>query len=133
MLLNISNHPKSSWSKEQISQAESIYGVIIDIPFPEIDPESSLEEIKKLAEQYSATVLDYISSIYNKNTEGNSYQNVVHLMGEFTFVFNLLEKLKILGIKAVNSTTSRESRSISNKTGTEKISVFKFVKFREYY
>ena len=49
-------------------------------------------------------------------------------MGELTFTFALVSKLKALGIPAIASTTERNS---VEETGV-KSSVFEFVKFRSY-
>lgn len=38
MLLNLSNHPSSLWCDEQIKAAETLFGEIVDLPFPQVDP-----------------------------------------------------------------------------------------------
>lgn len=47
--INLSNHPSSGWGEEQ-KQAAKQWGTIIDYPFPEVDAQSSTQNIKELAE-----------------------------------------------------------------------------------
>ncbi|MGQ9799960.1 MAG: hypothetical protein ACUVRG_11875, partial [Ignavibacterium sp.] len=54
--------------------------------------------------------------------------NAVHLMGEFTFVYNLVNLLKKKNIKVIVSTTDR----IVEESDGKKIVIFQFVRFREY-
>ena len=116
MLLNISNHPSSSWPDTQTKAAKVLYGSILDLPFPQINPTSDEEEIKTIANEYFSS----INSIQPK---------AVHLMGELTFCFCLLILLKNKGYKVIASTTTRNATYSKNG---EKISKFEFVRFREY-
>jgi len=52
----------------------------------------------------------------------------VHLMGEMTFTFALVQKLKSAGIPCVASTTHRRVE----ERGGKKIVQFEFVQFRPY-
>ncbi len=67
MLINLSNHPLSSWSEQQL-QAATSYGKCIDLPFPDINPLWGEQEIEQLS------LIDIISSIEkakeNKNIKG---------------------------------------------------------------
>jgi hypothetical protein len=116
MLLNLSNHPSSSWPDKQLQEARKSYGTIEDLPFPQIDPEASEESIDKLAEQYLAKILDM-------------QPKAVHLMGELTFTFALIRLLQSQGIICVASTTHRTSEVLDDG---KKISKFEFVRFRTY-
>lgn len=113
MLLNLSNHPSTSWSSEQIAAAGD---KVIDMPFPQVDPEGDEAYIAQLSTEY-----------YNKILDINGV-TTVHLMGEMNFTFALVSKLKAKGIKCVASTTKRET---VEENGV-KISKFQFVRFREY-
>ena len=53
----------------------------------------------------------------------------VHLMGEMTFTFSLVEKLRNVGIGCISSTSVRQSKDLGN--GQREIT-FKFVRFRQY-
>ncbi len=113
MLLNLSNHPSSNWTPEQLSAAG---GAVVDMPFPQVDPDGDEAYIENLADEYLHKVLamDNISA--------------VHIMGEMNFTFALVNKLKTAGVKCVASTTQRET-TVENGL---KISKFNFIRFREY-
>lgn len=115
MLINLSNHPSSSWSEVQLAAAGGKTQVI-DLSFPQIAPDGDEEYIKNIVNEYYDKII---------NTEG---VNTVHLMGEMNFTFALVTKLKANGIKCVASTTKRET---VEENGV-KISKFQFVRFREY-
>lgn len=122
MLINLTNHPSSLWDKKQISLAEEQYNTVLDIPFPFVAPDFTFEQITELADLYFQKIKKLIDSAEGEN-------NVVHLMGEFTFTYTLLNLLRTSNIEAVASTTSR---SVIVENG-EKISKFDFVFFRRYY
>lgn len=113
MLLNLSNHPSANWTPEQLDAAG---GTVVDMPFPQVDPDGDETYIENLANEYLQKVLamDNISA--------------VHIMGEMNFTFALVNKLKTVGVKCVASTTQRET-TVENGL---KISKFNFIRFREY-
>lgn len=119
MLINLSNHPLATWTKEQL-EAASIYGTILDLPFPLIDSALDESDISDLAQEY----LLKIESLSEDIT-----QTVIHVMGEMTFTFALVTELKKLGCKCVASTTKRISEVMPDGS---KISKFEFGRFREY-
>ena len=123
MLINLSNHPSSIWSEEQVKSAKDNYDRIIDLVFPDIYPAADLKEVERI-------VRKYFTDIKNILTQSKDENNAVHLMGEFTFTFNLLEMLKQNNIHAVASTTSRE---VFEDEKGNKISKFNFIRFRNYY
>jgi hypothetical protein len=116
MLLNLSNHPSSSWPEKQTQEAEKEYGPIQDMPFPHIDPKSDDQQIRELAQIY----LDQIITLKPA---------AVHLMGELTFTFALVELLKSHGIPCLASTTTRNTEDLPEG---KKITHFQFVRFRNY-
>lgn len=118
MFYNISNHPSKYWPQQQLSEAHQIAGEVVDIPFPEISPYDNSLDINLKAKQFAQTIIDGL-------TEGD----VVHIMGEHTFMFSLVLSLLKHGVRCVASTTSREVKY--NETG-DKISQFHFVSFRDY-
>lgn len=115
MLLNLSNHPTTSWSESQLAAAGGRDNVI-DLPFPTVSPDGDEAYIDSIVNDY----YDKIINIQGVTT--------VHLMGEMNFTFALVTKLKAEGIKCVASTTKRET---VEENGV-KISKFNFVRFREY-
>lgn len=117
MFINLSNHPSDKWSEEQINAARS-YGEIVDMAFPVIEPILTKEDILRLVKVFTKMIVD--------NRDGKT---VVHVMGEMTFTYNLVNALKELGITCLASTTERNT--VMTPDG-KKISEFKFVQFREY-
>ena len=107
--INYSNHPSRDWSECQLDAAKE-YGVIIDIPFPKVDPGDS--EL--------ANLIDVEFEKLRKASAGKDA--TIHIMGEMTLCFSLIKKLKSKGIRCVASTTKR------NGYGSN----FEFVTFREY-
>jgi hypothetical protein len=121
MLINLSNHPKTKWDQNQITEAERAYGEIIDLQFPLIQPEATLEEVQETAKKYFEKIKELL-----KDVKG---ENAVHLMGEFTFTFNLAFLLKESGIETVASVTERKVEFVNGA----KVSIFNFKGFRKYF
>jgi predicted methyltransferase len=119
MLINLTNHPWEYWEEKQKQLALHQFGSVMDMEFPAIDPEASEAMIVKIAEEY----LQKIQALRN------SYASVVvHIMGEMTFCFTLINMLKKHDIPCVASTTRRIVR-MDNQT---KVAEFRFVRFRYY-
>ena len=53
MLINLSNHPSSNWGEKQKQSAIAQYNEIVDIPFPQIAPAATIEDVLELAEEYA--------------------------------------------------------------------------------
>ncbi|MCR5609589.1 MAG: hypothetical protein K6G26_11050 [Lachnospiraceae bacterium] len=119
VFINISNHPSSDWNEKQLAAAK-LYGSIIDIPFPSIDPNSGIDEITSLAESYYQKIMTYSNA-------------VVMVQGEFTFSYSLIKRLRKAGLKVLASCSIRRSDETLNADGTVvKKSIFEFDNFREY-
>ena len=118
LFINFSNHPSCHWGDAQRAAAEK-YGEICDLPFPVVDGLSSEEEVSQLADRYVVQIMSM----------GSPLELTVHIMGEMTFTFMVVTRLKELGIRCVTSTTER--KTTYNDDGT-KLSEFSFVRFREY-
>ena len=121
MLINLSNHPVKNWSEKQITAAKEEYGEIMDLPFPLINPNASEDDIEKIAQKYFNICINEFSHFPNRN-------NAVHIMGELTFTFTLVNRLLTNNIICVASTTERNAVELNGK----KIAEFKFVRFRKY-
>jgi hypothetical protein len=117
MLLNISNHPSDQWPENQKNKAKELFGGLLDMPFPTVDPMSNADEVALLVEKY-------ISEAKKQNPMA------VHVMGEMTFVYRFVETMKSFGIPCYASTTMRK---VVEKENGEKISYFDFVNFRSYF
>lgn len=118
MLINLSNHPFSNWSEEQKKAAHE-FGEVVDLPFPAVDPDRGSDYIDELAEDYFRKVVDV----------AGPESAAVHIMGELTFSFSLIRKLKAAGYKCLASTTSR---MVTMDEKGNKVATFGFVRFREY-
>lgn len=121
MLLNLSNHPSAKWSEAQRQAALEQYGEIRDLPFPQIPPEADTEEVRRLAEEYETQI---------RQLADDRPRFVVHVMGELTFTFILVNRLLSIGIPCV---ASASKRIVIEESGGHKISQFNFVKFRSYH
>jgi len=95
------------------------FGGVIDMPFPVIDPHASLNTVQILAEK----TFEMIKSM-------KIYDLRIHIMGEFTFSYNLIKHFQENKIPCFASTTVRNA--IMNPDGT-KTSAFEFLNFRPYY
>jgi len=122
LFLNISNHPSKSWDKDQ---KEAVNGLFMnneveywDIPYPNIPPQASLEEVKSICD----AVVSQVQALKGDN------EVVALVQGEMTSLFFLVPSLQKLGIKVVSATTQR----VAEEKDGVKTSVFKFCKFREY-
>jgi len=115
MLLNLSNHPSDRWTDAQQLAAKEEFGTVEDLPFPAIDPTMQAEDLQTLAQHYFETIQSLSPT-------------AVHLMGEMTFTFALVQKLKAAGIPCVASTSHRKVEERDGK----KIVQFEFVQFRPY-
>jgi len=110
-LINLSNHPSANWELEQ----KAGWDEIIDIPFPNVAPNASEEEVIELA----AELLKKIKNTGVKN---------IMLQGEFTLVFALQQMLIEEGF--YNFFFPTTERKVVEQNGI-KTSVFKFVRWRE--
>ena len=117
VFFNLTNHPSEKWDSIQRDAARQ-YGEIEDIPFPDISPFADSDEIAQKAESYVSLIQSYPAD-----------RKIVHVMGEMTFTYAVVSRLKALGIACVASTTKRDA--IETDDG-KKITVFRFVQFRKY-
>lgn len=117
VLINLSNHPSSSWPENQLDLAKTQYGPVQDMSFPKIDPEADELAIGELAEEYLSKILEI-------------QPKAVHLMGELTLTFALIQVLQSHGITCIASTTHRTTEDLPDGT---KVSKFEFVRFRHYW
>ena len=119
MLLNVSNHPSSLWSSEQLAAAKE-YGDIRDYPFPNVPPYWDEQHVEKLAEWM-------LSDILMLNPEA------VLCQGEMTLTYLLVKRLTAAGIRVLCACTERSTQENPLSDGTmQKTTRFSFVRFREY-
>lgn len=113
-LLVISNHNPELWSNEQKKGWDKIEYV----PFPNIDPKKSIEEIR------NSDVPFVIGVIAGFLTENSGDDLFVNLQGEFS-----LCKEVFLALPKINFIFPTTERIVEEKDG-KKISIFKFVRWR---
>lgn len=118
LFINLSNHPLTDWIPEQRSAAEE-YGELRDLPFPNVSPSLSSEELNHLVEEYFQKLLAL----------SESADITVHLMGEFTFTHRLINRLQEVDIHCLASTTERVVTEVESQ---QKLVTFQFVGFRPY-
>ena len=118
MLINISNHLSSAWGEVQLQAAAAIGGVE-DVAFPAVDAAATGSEVSALADRYC----EDIASRYDAAAD------TVHVMGEMTFTYSLVRRLRAAGFRCVASTTERVKRQQEDGTF---VSEFKFNQFRDY-
>lgn len=118
IFINFSNHPSQKWSEEQKEAAQK-YGEIVDIPFPQINPEMASTEVQHWANYWVRNII----SKYDINT-----CIYIHIMGEMNFVFSFVNIAKAHGIPCFAATTER----IVEEKDSVKISKFQFIQFRQY-
>ena len=119
MLINLTNHPSALWDTAQLAAAQQLFGNVVDLPFPDVDPAGDEQYIADLADLY----LDKILSL------ANGVIPTVHLMGEMTLTVALHLRLRSHNIPCVASTTRRIVETLPN--GDKKVT-FQFNKFRHY-
>lgn len=116
--LNFTNHPSEKWDILQIEEANK-YGEIRDLPFPSISEYATNSEIRSLA-------LHYLKCI-DQIARGTSC--TIHIMGEMTFTYAMVNLLKSHGYTCVASTTKRIVEELPDGVKNVK---FEFCQFREY-
>lgn len=107
------------WGEEQLRSA-SVYGEIRDFSFPQIKSEASSDDISSLADEF----YEKLSALIGRDSD-----SVVHIMGEQNFTYALTSRLRNAGITCLASTTVRDTKEFPDG---KKVSIFKFVRFREY-
>lgn len=97
------------------------YGDVVDLPFPEIDPYCSSEDIDHLVDSYYQQIIDLDS------------HPVVMIQGEYLFTYRLICKLKEVNIRVVAACSDRRTIEYIDDNGfTTRRSEFEFVDFKDY-
>lgn len=118
VFVNFTNHPSETWTYEQI-EASACYGDIVDVPFPEVSPESTSEQIRQKAEAYAGKIMQYSPQF-------------VLCQGEFCMAYHVIRILKEKGFRVGAACSERKVTEITTETETKKIVRFQFVQYREY-
>ena len=119
VFINHTNHPSAKWSDEQKNAAET-FGKIFDVPFPDVPPDIDTAAVHELA-------LNKLQDILKLNPAA------VLCQGEFNYTVAMAEELKRRGIPIMAATSDRVVSEVTEADGsTKRVSVFTFVRFREY-
>ena len=119
MLINCTNHPYEIWNEPQ-RKAAGVYGEVVDLPFPQIAPEATLEEIREIVNRYAV-------EIESKKPEA------VLAAGEFTCLFMLVDRLLMDGVEVLCTCSRRITEEEKKPDGSnEKKTHFYFEGFRRY-
>ncbi|MCX8081591.1 MAG: CRISPR-associated protein [Bacteroidia bacterium] len=124
MLINFSNHPFSNWPQNQKELALNTYGEVVDVLFPNINPDDDQDELLLLGKKY----VSEIKSLIQKHSENVA----IHIMGELTFTYIMVALLQKENIDCVASTTRRITKEIKTDDKIIKTSEFQFIRFRKY-
>ena len=117
--VNHTNHPSEQWSAAQRSAAE-IYGAIIDVPFPSVLPTADSDDVHALVQSQLSKILALEPA-------------AVLCQGEFNYTFDMVERLKRLGIPTMAACSERVVEEMIDADGsTRRNSTFRFVRFRDY-
>lgn len=140
IFVNLSNHPSKRWGEDQKKATFLMADGILDLPFPQVSPEASIEEVQEIAHELLHRIWE-ITWAGQKNApvaeeDGSEYgpnKVIVHAMGEMTLVYSVVTLLKSYSITCVASTSKREVQEVIKEDGsTEKKVIFKFIRFRKY-
>ena len=134
MFINYTNHPSASWGEKQTDEAKK-YGEIVDMPFPNISPQMTAQELMKQAKEHGDNIITVVE--YEENS-------AVLCQGESVFTYMLVNYLlsKKLGahrwqsglrnLKVLSAVSERRVVEIVDGDVTQKKSEFFFEGFREY-
>jgi hypothetical protein len=117
VFINFTNHPSDKWAPEQLAAAEP-FGAIEDLAFPMVDPHSTHDEVKALAATWAEKIEQFSPS-------------AVLCQGEFTLAYEVASILKSHNWLVLTACSERVSTEVQENGATKKISIFRFVSFRE--
>ena len=117
MLLNLSDAFSDTWSEEQMTAAKEQFSEVGDLAFPNIDPQATTADVKKIARSYARQI------------RATKEIKAVHLMGEMTFVNVVANSLQRGGMPVFCSTTER---IVLEEQDGKKTAQFRFIQFRRY-
>lgn len=118
LFINLSNHPFDKWDDKQQTAARQ-FGEIRDMPFPAIPADATSSEVEAMARNKEKEILAL----------AKDFDITIHIMGELSFSFDLVNMLKADGIHCIVSTSDRIVKDLGNG---KKVVQFNFVKFRDY-
>ena len=130
MLINFTNHPSQNWGDAQKNAAVEMYGEILDLPFPDVDPCYGTPELLELGKEYENKMLRMIREAGQGQASGKKC--AVLCQGEFTLSFVVIRLLQKEGIEVITATSQRQVVETVEDGITKKTAIFSFVRFRSY-
>lgn len=118
LFINLSNHPSSLWGEGQLAEAKKL-GEIVDMEFPVVNPCATTIELDEVAQKL-------VDDIRERAGENNI---TVHVMGEMSLTYKVVQRLISWGIRCVCSTTLR---IVTEDADGRKVTEFHFEQFRDY-
>lgn len=127
MLINYTNHPSKDWSREQTIAAKENYEEILDIPFLNVVPSWTEEDIYRVACEEYKKIVEEIGEdkLQDKKT-------AVLCQGEFTLSFLIIKFLMSRNIKVISTVSNRIVEEKIEDGISKKVTIFKFLGFRAY-
>lgn len=119
VFINISNHLSSSWGAKQREAAEA-YGDIEDIKFPVVPADADDGFVDSTAKKIAREIFD---------AHDDTVDITVHVMGEMTLTYAIVNILKTCGVRCVASCSDRK---VEERSDGSKVSYFEFAGFRKY-
>jgi len=117
--INFTNHPFNKWSDEQ-KEATKIYGSVIDMPFPCVDPTATESDIERMGD----AIVDKIETMNTK---------AVLCQGEFSLSYYVIQTLQAKNITVLCACSERKViESVDTNGQAIKTSYFQFVQFKKY-
>jgi len=121
--INLSNHHHLKWDNVQLNAARE-YGEIVSIEFPQVIPEADESYVRELVDRYMGIIETY----------GFDNVNAVMIQGEFTFTCAMVRLLKKVGICVLSACSERNViEKVMDDGSVNKVAIFRFVRFREYF
>lgn len=118
LFINLSNHPSSLWGEGQLAEAKKL-GEIVDMEFPAVNPCATTMELDEVAQKL-------VDDIRERAGDNNI---TVHVMGEMSLTYKVVQRLISWGIRCVCSTTQR---IVTEDADGRKVTEFHFEQFRDY-
>lgn len=112
---NITNHPSTKWGADQLAAACELGGEVIDLPFPNVPPLATSEDVSAMADALAAQVPDGAVGMVS---------------GEWTLAYALTRRLRDRGIALYAACSDRKVVETVEGGVTKKTAVFEFVRFR---
>lgn len=124
ILINYTNHPSANWSGEQKDAALDKWSGIVDIPFPQTEPEWDEEEVAACFNAFMKEVEEKLLPLGKKMQDAEFL-----IMGEFRYTYFAVRTLKERGHRVYAHAGKREVEVVDNKS----IYTFRFGRFVEYF